>query len=104
VQKSGCGISTKIVKNNNNVILTFDSILPMAFLDHGFEHLFSLGFPFFPILKSIVQIFITGHSKDAAFFQLSGEGDDVTVKEKAFSLVPEFGGVLIHPSLEVCHI
>ena len=46
----------------------FQAILPLAFFNHISHHFFSPEFPFFSVLFGIIQILITGNTKNTTLF------------------------------------
>jgi len=71
----------------------------ILFLDDGIHHfLNNFLSPILPLLSvfdGIVQVFITGNTKDTTPFQLFGQRNDIKIKEGNFSLVPIEGWISI---------
>ena len=63
----------------------------------GFQHfghrLLAAVFPFLAVVGSIIQVLITGDSKDTTLFELFGQGNNVEIEKAHFTLVPELCGV-----------
>jgi len=67
-------------------------LLIVSFLEL-FHNARSFSFPFIPIQLRVIEVFVTGHTKDTTGVQLFGQGNNVKVVEANLTLVPALCGV-----------
>lgn len=99
----GCllGLSLQNILSKEHHLAEFSALLTTVIhlLNHGLHNILTLLLPLIPVLHGIVEVFITGNTKNTTIRKLLGQGNNVKVKESNFSLVPEGSRVCLGPSL-----